>query len=220
MSGVFTAMAIAAAAGYVNNRNVARKQDNTLAASLRTQGELQKQANAKTGELIKKTADSTPDQAKSDLLGKFMAQIQQNQGNAQGGLNQVGNVSDAYAKDAANAASGISTYGGQQAGLLSSIDAPSVQRQAEAANDMRYGTAVNALKHQSDADEFLTKMRLQGIKANPWLTALGTMASAYAGSGGMGGAAAGGGGGYTGEGTGSVVDSGNGFRVNLPFKNG
>lgn len=208
---------LAATATYANNRQVARRQDNELARQLRQQYGLQQQQNQQTQQLIQKTAQSSPDAAKSNLLDQFMAKLRAENPNAVRPLAQVGNVSGAYTKAANDAALGISNYGASNAGLLSAIDAPSLQRQAEAANLSRYGSDLNEIKRRSAADQFLSQMRLQAIRPNPWLTAVADGARAY----GMARASgAGGGGGGSGQmnGTGDIYDAGNGFRVNMPFK--
>ncbi len=192
MAYVAIGLALAAAAGnYYNQQQVANKQDSTLAASLRQQGMLQQQQGAKANQLIQKTAASNPTQAKQDLLGQFTQAMQQNKGRATNTLGQVGNVSSAYTKAANDAASGIASYGNDQAGLLSSIDAPGLQRQAEAENLQKYATDLNQTKAQSASDQFLTQMRLNGIKPNPWIggvtDAMRSYALAKAGSGGSGG---------------------------------
>jgi hypothetical protein len=196
------ASVVAAGATYYNGQQVAHRQDQNAAAALRQQGQLDQQTTAKTNQLIQKDAQSTPDAAKANLLGQFMNVMQQNKGRADAPLAQVGNVSGAYTKAANDAALGVSQYGNTNAGLLSSIDAPGVQRQAEAANLSEYGGAVNELKRQSAADDFLMQMRARDIRPNPWLTAVGDMAGAYAKTGGAGfggsGAAAAGDGSFNG----------------------
>lgn len=219
MSYAFTAAAVVALVGsYANyraNTMAANRQDSALAQELRQQGQLQQQAAADTNQLIQKTQQSNPDQAKSSLLASFTDQLNKSRGRAITPLSQAGAVSDAYTKAANDAASGISDFGNTNANLLSSIDAPAVQRQGELANLSRYGTAIGGLKQQSAADDFLTQMRLRSITPNPWLQAFGSAANGAAsaiasrsGSGGFGGAANGGG---------SVSYSG-GYGTNLPFK--
>lgn len=216
MTGAWVAAGIAAlvsaGAGYENNRQVAKKQDNTLAAQLRRQGELQQQANQKTSQLIQKTAGSDDASAKSGLLQSYLQEMQQKSAGTNAGLKQVGNVSSAFTKAANDAALGVSQYGNTRANLVSAIDAPGLQRQGEAADLMQYGTDVGGIKQQSAADEFLANIRLRGIKANPWLTALQSAAGSYAKSRG----------GSTGSSSGSDWSQGNttsmggGLTANLP----
>lgn len=195
---------VAATADYANNQQVAHRQDSELANQLRQQYGLQQQENAQVNQLVQKTARSSPDKARSSLLDQYMQELQAKNGSAVRPLAQVGNVSDAYTKAANDAALGISNYGTTNANLLSAIDAPSLQRQGEAANLSRYGSALNEVKRQSAADQLLSQMRLQSIRPNPWLTAVADGARAYS----M--ASAGGGGGLAGSagGAGNVANVG------------
>lgn len=203
---------VAATASYENNRQVAHRQDSELARQLRQQYGLQHQQDQQTQQLVQKTAQSSPDSARSNLLDQFMTKLRAESPNAVRPLAQVGNVSGAYTKAANDAALGVSNYGTTNAGLLSAIDAPGLQRQAEAANLSRYGTGLNEIKRQSAADQFLSQMRLQAIRPNPWLTAVADGARAY----GMARAGGSGGGGGDAFSQGNTASAGGGFTYNLP----
>ena len=206
--------ALAGGAQYYNTQQTANRQDNTLAASLRQEGQLQDQANAKTSQLIQDTAKSSPTAAKTGLLDQFHQQMLANQGSSTNSLNQAGDTSAAYKKAATDAALGISQYGNTSANNIASIDAPGLQRQGEAQNMMKFGTQVGQLKQQSAADNFLAQMRLRAIRPNPWVSAASEAAGAYSRYGGGGyGAAAGSGASAVGDGTGAVTSTG----YNLPF---
>jgi hypothetical protein len=218
MSYVLVAAGIATVIGVganmYNQRQVANEQDSQLASSLRQQAQLQDQASQASNKLIQQTADSTPAAAKSSLLSQYTAQLASKKALTSSGLNQVGNVSNAYNQDANAAASGISNYGSTTANLLSNIDAPELQRQNENANLTAFGSNIGLIKSNSDADNFLAQMRLRGITANPYLTALGGLGT------GMGSALAGSYTGGSGAGSASTLDGGgaNWGTVNLPFK--
>jgi hypothetical protein len=125
-------------------------------------------------------------------------------------------TSDAYKASGADAALGISDYGAKAADLMSSIDAPTIQRAQEAANDVRFNTALGAIKRASAGDDFLAQMRLRNIKLNPWISAGTSIAGGYA----RGAAGASGGGDYgygTGTGTGGSTVVNDGYTTNLPF---
>lgn len=217
-----TLAAIGAATSYVNARNTANRQDSALAASLRQQGQLQQQANAQTNQLVQKVGDSSAQPAQKSLMQQFTDVLNAKKANATGGLNQVGKVSDAYNQAANDAASGIADYGNQRAGVISAIDAPTMQRTAEGEDLQSYATALNNIKGQSQAQQFLTQMRLKGIAPNPWLTAVsgisGGAAQGLASYGASGGTF--GGGGAVNDGTGSVLftNGSTGGGYNLPFK--
>lgn len=219
MTWVAVGAAVVAAAGTMyNNKQVADKQDNNAAAALREQGMLQQQANAKTNELVQKTAASNDVGAKSNLLQSYLTEMQQKMGNATTPIAQVGNISNAYTKAANDATAGISTFGNNQSNLLASIDAPGVQRQQEGANLSRYGSTVGNIERQSKAVDFLAQMRARGIAPNPWIGAVSSVAGAYArssaGSGGAGGGAGAGDGADWSQG--NSASMGGGYNANLP----
>jgi hypothetical protein len=205
---------VAGGTTYYNNTNLANQQDRELAANLRQQGDLQQQATQKTNQLIQQTADSSPATAKQSLLQQYTNELQRKKASSTNGLAQVGNVSSAYTKAANDAASGISTYGNTTADLLSSIDAPALQRQGEAANLSSFGSQLGQIKANSQADNYLSQMRLQGLHLNPWLQGLSSAAQSFATKGFSG--ASGFGSGTGTDGGGSIYNN-NGYGTNLPY---
>jgi len=192
------------------DQKVARQQDRSLAQQIRTQSAHQQDADSAVADLINKTAQSSDQGQQQSLLGNFMQQIQDARGNATGGLNQVGNVSDAYKTSGADAALGISDYGKKVADLTSRIDAPTLQRQDEQAARLRFGTELGGISRDAAGDDFLAKLRLQKIRPNPWGEAAADALAAY------GGSKAGGGYSTSPRSTGAVTFS-NGYGSNLPF---
>jgi len=219
MSYVLSAVALTTLGvglNYYANRQAANRQDSALASSLRQQGQLQQQAAQDTQQLVQKVGASNPDQAKSSLLASFTNELNNARGRAITPLSQQGAVSQAYTKAANDASQGITDFGNTNANLLSSIDAPTVQRQGEAALLSRYGSNIAGIKRQSAADDFLTQMRLRSITPNPWLTSLGSIAQGAGAA--MGSGAFGGGTGVgAATGGGKVIFSG-GYGTNLPFQ--
>lgn len=187
------AAALSGGASYVNSRNVAKKQDNTLAAGIRAQAGRQKEVNAKTGDLISQLGASNPEGDKASALSQYLAQLGQNKGTAHGSLGQVAGASDTYASDAQDAAMGIDKYGSDVAGLMSRIDAPQTQRRREGVAVGDYGAATDTIKRNAEGDAFLNNMQMQGIRRNPLLDAFAAAASAYGGSKAGGAGALGGG---------------------------
>jgi len=208
-----------------SDQQVAKRQDSQLAQQIRTQSDHQQDADAAVQDLINKTSQSNDSDAQNSLLGNFTRQIQAARGNATGGLNQVGNVSDAYKASGADAALGIADYGDRVAALTSRIDAPNLQRQNEQADRLRFSSDLGQISRDAAGDDFLAKLRLQRIRSNPWADAaadaLATAGSSYgssqwgAGSGSedLSGSLWG----YNGDGR--VVKNG-GYNTQLPFKTG
>jgi hypothetical protein len=194
-----------------SDQQVAKKQDSALAQQIRTDSAHQQDADSAVADLINKTGQSNDAGQQQSLLGKFTQQIQDARGNATGGLNQVGNVSDAYKASGANAALGITDYGNKVADLTSRIDAPNLQRQNEQADRLRFTSTLGGISRDAAGDDFLAKLKLQQIHSNPWGDAAADALGSYGGaklSGGM----------YSTppKNTGSVTFSG-GYGTNLPF---
>lgn len=184
--------AASAGTSYINSRNTANKQDNELAAQLRGDAAHQRDADAKTHELLNKTAASTDEPYKQKSLAQHIQQIQSATPMATAGLNQAGNVSSAYKKSGADAALGIGNYGTNFADNVASIDAPSQQRTQEGIDSLRTSTDLGGIKRFTEGDQRVSNMRLAAIHANPWLSALSSAlgaASSISGIGGGGGGA-------------------------------
>jgi ATPase subunit of ABC transporter with duplicated ATPase domains len=180
---ILVPLAIAAASAgvqYYNTRQTAKKQDNTLAAQLRADADKQKQADAQTQQLIAKTRSSTDADEKAGSLAKFTQAIQANQANATRPLQTQGAVSDAYKKAGSDAALGIASKAGGLADLVSSIDAPTQQRQNDVRDLDDFKTNIGMIRRDSAGDDFLSQMRLRGIKRNPWLDAASQVGTSYA----------------------------------------
>jgi hypothetical protein len=199
--GVSVAMIVAGTAiNYYNTEQTEKKAQDTEANEINQQTALDKKANADTQAMLQKDAANDSDTSqRSALMNQFQTALKANSATATGGLNQVGNVSSAYTKAANDAASGISEYANSQAGNLSNMLAPTLQRQNENAALANYGSQIGAISQQSQGDAALANIKLQGIQANPWLSAVGNGLEAY-GSSSLGSA---GGGMLTGGGSGS-----------------
>lgn len=194
-----------------SDQQIAKKQDSALAQQIRTDSAHQQDADSAVADLINKTGQSNDQGQQQSLLGKFTQQIQDARGNATSGLNQAGNVSDAYKASGANAALGITDYGNKVADLTSRIDAPNLQRQDEQADRLRFSSTLGGISRDAAGDDFLAKLRLQRIKANPYGMAAADALGSYGGA-----KLSGAGYGSAPKTTGSVTFDG-GYGTNLPF---
>ncbi|KIQ21547.1 hypothetical protein [Xanthomonas campestris] len=113
---------------------------------------------------------------------QYLQQVRAAQGAASNGLRQAGAVSDAYQQQSNDAALGIADYGSSVANLMARIDAPQQQRQREAIESAQLGTDLGMIGRRSANDDFLTKLKLQSVRPNPWLAAAGQTASGAAGA--------------------------------------
>lgn len=166
-----SALTTAGAAGMqvYNTNKDAKRQDRQLAAQLRAQGDKQREADARTAELVQERAKSDDTDERASSLDSFVQQMRANKGNATGGLDVRGAVSDAYRESAQDAALGAQSYGNRVADLMSRIDAPTQQRQNELAENIRFGDDIGGIVRRSTGDDFLHQMRLRGIQRNPWI---------------------------------------------------
>jgi hypothetical protein len=207
---VAIALALAAAsagATYYNNQQTAKRQDRQLASQLRADAAKQRQADEQTANLINKTRQSTDADEKASSLASFTQAIKANQANANRPLATLGNVSEAYKQSGSDAALGMAGKAAGLADLISSIDAPTQQRQNDVRDVDNYRTQIGLIQRASRGDDFLSQMKLARIKRNPWI-------DAFAGI--TGGAAANYGGGSSTGSTPNTYSFGDGYTYNLP----
>ena len=181
---------VSSGAQIVQARNLRKKSDRIALDTLRSNDVRQKEANARTAQLIDETSASNNKAERSSLLSGFLGQLQKARPAAQAGL--APGVGGDYARDAAAAALGIDQKGQEFADLASRLDSPRYQRLRE--GRMRADAGVDARlteMKQRDSDR-LMQNRLRGVQANPWLQALAQVAGGVAGSyaGAAGGGAA------------------------------
>jgi len=188
MTWVATAVVlIGAAANQYNTHQVQKRQDNELGLQIQQRAARQQDADKEVMKTIADRAANTGDSARTSMLDQYANQVRAAQGSATSGLRQVGGVSDAYRQAANDAALGISDYAGDTASLMSRIDAPTRQRQEEAQQNAQLSTALSLIGNRSAGDDFMSNLRLQGIRRNPGLDAFVQAANAYASSAGGGG---------------------------------
>lgn len=163
--------AVGTAATIVNQRNVAHKQDQELASQIRAQGQKQQLADARTATLIQSQKDlsDAPDKAKSQAAYNKDLALKAPQSTA--ALQGPAAASAAYAKDKSDAALGVAQYGNQQADWLSSIQAPGMSRQRNIIENIDpYRNDIGLIARNNQGDNFLSNMRLRGIRPNAGLS--------------------------------------------------
>ncbi len=184
--------AVGAGASYVNTRNTARRQDRELANNIRAQRDRQREADKKVNELVNETGASNPDAFKKSALDQYRSVLAAGADQTNTGLANVTGASNAYNADVAKAKTDVAGYGDETASLLSRIDAPQKQRRHEAELAGNFGSDIDRIRRFSAGDNFLSQMRMQGIRRNPLLDAFASFASSYGGGGGSFGAGGGG----------------------------
>lgn len=177
--------AVAGASQYVNNRQKIKRQDQIALRSLRSNDARQKRADQMTQQLIQQQAASTPEKEKKTTMQGYMEQLMRASPDAQSGLRDMSGASQAYRKDAANAALGIEEHGREYANLASRLDAPARQREREARERSDIGLQLGLIGREQEGANRLTNTRLAGVRTNPWLDVLslvaGGVASGYGG---------------------------------------
>ena len=190
MTWVATAIAlVGAATNYYNTEKTAKRQDNQLARQIQQRSIRQQEADREVMQTITDRAASNGDDVRRGTLDQYLAQTRAAQGAATAGLRQAGAVSDAYRDSANDAALGIGNYASNTAGLMSRIDAPAQLREQENLGNARLASRLGLVGDRSASEDFLSNLRLQGIRRNAGLDAFSQVASAFAGamSGGGGG---------------------------------
>lgn len=213
------AAAGSAGLGYVNTRNTARKQDNELAASIRQQGVNQRKADAKVNEQVDKLEGSRSADEKAKRMAEYFTTLTRGRKNIEAGLGGA-EGGQAFQAAAEGARGDVGDYAGESAGLMAGIDAAGLQRMGEGFDFGRLGTDIDLVRRQSAGDQFLSDLRLRGIRRNPWMDAgsalLSGLSGSMAGGGGAGGLASGG---YTSNGallSGILQGSGAGLYGGAP----
>lgn len=179
---VVAATVASAAVGAYQQHQVAKKQENSIAAQLQQQKETESKVQQRNLQMISQQQGQTDQPQKSAAAKTYQDALAANQAQATAPLATVGAVSDAYKKSGSDAALGIASYGKQQGDLTASIDAPGLQRQQNRRSIDDYGLDVNDInRRQKDANN-IDAMQFNSIHANPYVGLLTNVAKAYAGS--------------------------------------
>jgi hypothetical protein len=93
----------------------------------------------------------------------------------------------AYQEAAGAAATQATNYGDLISGLMARMDAPDLQRQAEANAYGNLGMDLDVIGANVRNNQFLTGLRVNGIRRNPWIDIAAATASGAASGYGSGG---------------------------------
>lgn len=183
--------AVSAGAQYYDNRQQVKRADRATLASMQEAKTRQRRADERTQQLTDELAASTPDEERQGALQGYMDQLRRAQPDAVSGVRDISGASDAYRRDSADAALGIAGQGQRYADLASRLEAPAMQRQREGRVFADAGNDLGLIGREQEGADRTHKLTLQGIRSNPWLQALSTVAggaaSAYSGGAGGGG---------------------------------
>lgn len=164
-----TTLASAGVSAYNTNRT-ANKQDAAQAEAIRNQGRIQQQADSRVNEEVTKLEQSRSEDEKQQRMDQYMQQLSRGRDKMLAGFSPtVG--SETFRQDNQRAAGQVEQYAGDNAGLMSRIDAPGMQRQGEAFGFGRLGTDLSLLGRESQGQNFIDQLRASRIRRNPWLDA-------------------------------------------------
>ena len=179
-------MAVGTGVQMHNTRQTARRQDQQAAESIRGQGRLQRQADAKVNEQVAQLEASRSADERAQRLDQYYDILRSKRGNLESGL-APGIGSEAFRGDSAAAAQGVQDQAQATAGLMARMDAPQIQRQGEATGFGHLATDIGLVGRQSAGQRFIDDLRLRSIRRNPWLDAVGQGLASY-GAGSLAGA--------------------------------
>lgn len=150
-------------------RKAADEQGQIAAQGIRTQAANQRQADENVDASVEGLARSTPEGARERATGDFLAQLRRNRAQATPGA--VPGGSSRYNADVAGAERDVADFGAQAADTLARINAPAMQRETEGIATNRLATNLDTIGRNSGADQFLTQLRMNATRPNPWVGA-------------------------------------------------
>jgi hypothetical protein len=187
MSWVAVALALAGAGLTAYNTNrTAKKQDAAAARGIRQNAEEQRKANAKLNKTLEFAEKSKPEEARKKMATQYQQAMAAQAPNALAGLRQPTGGA-AYQEAAGAAATQATNYGDLISGLMARMDAPDLQRQAEANAYGNLGMDLDVIGANVRNNQFLTGLRVNGIRRNPWIDIAAATASGAASGYGSGG---------------------------------
>jgi len=184
----YVAAAVAAGASVYNTNRTAKKQDQALAAGIRQKAAVQRRADEKIASELTQLENSTSADEQQSTLNQYQNALRGTDQQAQAGQALSG-LSKEY--DAATGAAQQRTKGyvDQVANSLSRIDAAGLQRQGEGMRVADLGTNLRVLGREGEGIDYLSNLKAQGIRRNPYIDALSSALNSY--GGGVSGAAGG-----------------------------
>ena len=174
--------------GYAQNQAL-KRQDREAAANILAQGAANREASQRVNKTVQELKTSTPDDAIAQRREAYTAALRKNQpGTESAALPTFSGASMRFAEDVGGARAASAASGAEDADIMARLDAPALQRQAEAQRAAGAASDISLISGRAGGQNALSQIRRAGIQVDPWLTAAGQIGSAYAG-----GLAAGGG---------------------------
>lgn len=169
----------------VNRQHALRRQDRALAAGLRRQGALQRQANETVRSEIDRLAAATGEPERQRMLDAFLAALQAQERRDSPGAQLPAH--ERFGRRQAARQDVLERRALDSAHRLATVAGASRQREADARNRAALGSALTELARQSGAADRIAQLQVAERQPNPWIDAF---AQALTGAGGAMGLAA------------------------------
>ena len=185
MDPITLAFLSALGSAWVSNLNAnrtARKQNEAAMAGLMRQKEFEDQARQRFNKQLQDLEQSTPDEERKTLASQIRQQLRNRQALALSGIQPTGG-SDAVTMYAGEAEPVAVDYGDFIGNTMAAVDAPLYQRQGESFDRADVGNLIRTMGRHSSTEDYLTRLKIAGIRPNPWLNMLAAGLGAYGTSG-------------------------------------
>ena len=176
------AAVVAAGASYYNTRQVAKKQDQALAAGIREKAKRQQKADQQITETIDKIGGSSADAERQSALKQYGDALRGTEANAQAGQALAGLSAEYDAATTANQTK-KDQYLASLTDTLSKMDAPGMQRMKEGFLAGNLGQNLSIIGREAEGIDYLARMKASNVRRNPWIDAVAAGLNAYAGGG-------------------------------------
>jgi hypothetical protein len=164
--------AVGGGASAINNDQALRRKDKQAAAGIRANSQRQGEANTRVNEQIDEIAANTGEAERTASLSDFQNALRSSADSRDGSLQGVSGANDRFAERVSQGKQAVTTRGNDKAQNLSIIDGILRQRQNEGINVGRTGSDLSEIGRQVSAEDFLTRLRVQGEQPNGLINAL------------------------------------------------
>ncbi len=158
----------------INTQVSLRRQDKAAAEGIRQQGELQRGANEQLNERVADIASSTGETERVEALEGFLNTLRGSQDLTGAEVDPLALGGQRFAERVGAGEAVTRQAGTERAGRLSTIGAAGEQRRRETGRVADTASALSEIERQSQAKEFITRLRVASKRPNPLVNALGT----------------------------------------------
>lgn len=158
----------------INQQVSLRRQDKATAEGIRQQGELQRGANERLNALVTEIGANTGEAERGEALEGFLNTLRGSQELTGAEVDPLGLGGGRFAERVAGGEATTRAAGTARAGRLSTIGAAGEQRRREAGRTGDVAGQLSEIQRQSQARDFITRLRVASKRPNPLVNALGT----------------------------------------------